>query len=88
VKRSYARRVSKIQPTSVVDHDNSGGPGRGLCPIQDPSLRVYFDRDIDSEYSGEWSSSADTPPSVSQVMSTPLYHDLWATMTGSWANDV
>lgn len=88
VKRSYARRVSKIRPTPVVDHDNLGGPGRGLCPLQDPSLRVYFDRDIASEYGGEWSSSADTPPSVSRVMSTPLYHDLWATMTGSWANDI
>lgn len=94
VKRSYVRRVEGIQPfTSLVDPALAKGPH---CPIKDASLRVYFDQDLDSaydssSYGGELGGSSTSPSDVHHSVSigtaTPLYHDLWATMTGTWAED-
>lgn len=62
----------------------------------DPSLNLYFDSDleIDSTYGGSWDlngGAAATPSTNSQSefgAHAPLYHDLWATMTGSWAEEI
>jgi hypothetical protein len=105
VKKSYERRVTKIEPNFVpVLQPNNIGIARGHCPVLDPSLNVYFDSDLDidldSSYGESWNLSGTpstnisgatlgTPPPSSYAMPTaPLYHDLWATMTGSWAEEI
>lgn len=105
VKKSYERRVAKIEPNFVtVLQSNNIGIARGHCPILDPSLNVYLDGDLNydlsSSYGGTWdlsgtpstdlgSATMVTPPPSSYAMPTaPLYHDLWATMTGSWAEEI
>lgn len=104
VKKSYERRVAKIEPNFVpIEQPNNIGIARGHCPILDPSLNVYFDSDIDmdSTYGGSWDLSGTPstnlsggptntplPPSSYALPTAPLYHDLWATMTGSWAEEI
>jgi hypothetical protein len=93
VKRSYVRRVDGIQPLPfLVDPDLAKGPH---CPIKDASLSVYFDQDLDSAYDsayggdmgGSSTSPSDAPHSAPNGIATPLYHNLWATMTGTWADE-
>lgn len=94
VKKSYERRVSKIQPNVVEVY--SAHIVKGHCPITDPSLSVYFDNGFDelgNWGSGDWTTAANTSgtastPSSSAAAYAPLYHDLWATMTGSWAEEI
>ncbi|KUJ19262.1 uncharacterized protein LY89DRAFT_731670 [Mollisia scopiformis] len=80
VKKSYERRLNKIQPEFFVD--NAMGVARGHCPVLDPGLSIYFSTP-DSTYGSSFDTGNSTP-SFSAIC-TPLYHDLWATMTGSWA---
>jgi len=93
VKKSYERRVAKIEPNFVpVLQPKNIGIAHGHCPILDPSL--------DSSYGGSWDlggtpstnlsgATMGTPPTSFYAMPTaPLYHDLWATMTGSWAEEI
>jgi hypothetical protein len=89
VKRSYISRVDSIQPTTfLVDPNLARGPH---CPMKDPNLSYFFDEELDSAYGGDPSGSsagsADMPHCSSGVMNTPLYHDLWATMTCTWAEE-
>lgn len=96
MKRSYARRIAKIEPKTFNPEYSTGtGLARGHCPILDPTLSQYFDLD---EYSlSNWDmagGSIDPSPQDTSVSSSSatlptgmLYHDLWATMTGSWANE-
>jgi hypothetical protein len=87
-KKSYERRVSKIEPGFlVVDHSNVIGVARGHCPILDPTLNPLFEIS-DSTYGGslELNESA-TPSASSTAASLPQYHDVWAVMTGSWAEE-
>lgn len=87
-KKSYERRVSKIEPGFlVVDHSNVIGVARGHCPILDPSLNPLFDIS-DSTYGGSYElSESATPSNSSTTASLPQYHDVWAIMTGSWAEE-
>jgi hypothetical protein len=96
VKKSYERRVAAITPKSfVVEMGNAVGAARGHCPMLDPNLAVYFDADLemgDSTYGGSWnltgSGLANTPASRNSATMPPVYFDLWATMTGSWAQEL
>jgi hypothetical protein len=65
----------------------------------DPSLATYFDSDLEmaySTYGGSWEytsgSLANTPASANVYTNNaplpPVYFDLWATMTVSWAGEV
>jgi hypothetical protein len=90
VKKSYECRVSDIQPNFfAAERGNGIGIARGQCPISDPSLSIYLDSD-DSSYGGSWNLSGGTvnTPSTNCTAGVPLYHDLWATMTGTWAEDI
>ncbi|KAH8672069.1 hypothetical protein BGZ60DRAFT_26753 [Tricladium varicosporioides] len=86
VKKSYERRVNAIRPESLpVDLGNGLGPVRGHCPILDPTLSPYFAvTPEDSTYSSSWDLS--TNSDLSHGSSRLVYHDLWATMTCSWAD--
>ena len=93
VKRSFVRRVDSIQPvTFLVDPSLARGPH---CPMKDASLSAYFDQEMememDSAYGGDLSgsgaSTAAMTPCTSGETGRPLYHDLWATMTCTWANE-
>ena len=92
VKRSYTRRVDSIQPTTfLVDPSLARGPH---CPMKDRGLSDYFDHELDSAYGGDLSGgsvgsvgSTGAPPGPSSAAYMPLYHDLWATMTCSWAQE-
>lgn len=87
VKRSYERRVDKIEPELLtMDPNNPSSFTRGHCPIMDPNLSVYF-RTPDSTYSSGSSFDTEGISTPSFTSSTLLYHDLWATMTGSWAEE-
>ncbi len=85
VKKSYLKRVSNIKPSA--EKGTLFNVARGHCPVMDPTLGVYFDA-VDSTYGssfdilggGGGSGTSSVAPSTA-----PLYHDLWATMTGSWA---
>ena len=97
VKKSYERRVAAIAPESfVVSKGKAVGPARGHCPMFDPSLAVYLESDLemeDSTYGGSWDFSgsqtvANTPPNPKNAAMPPVYFDLWATMTGSWAEEI
>lgn len=90
VKRSYIRRVDAIQPSNfAVDSSISREPH---CPMKDASLNAYFEQELDSGYGGDTSRSSvgslDVPPCASKVTGMPLYHDLWATMTCTWAKEL
>lgn len=87
-KKSYERRVSKIEPGfMVVDHTNVIGVARGHCPILDPTLNPLFDIP-DSAYEGSYElSDSTTPGSSSTAGYVPQYHDIWAVMSGSWAKE-
>lgn len=82
VKKSYERRVNNIV---VIEQTIPPIGVRGYCPMMDPKMDMFFGTPDSSYESG---SSFDTDgmstPSYGAV-NTPLYHDLWATMTGSWA---
>jgi hypothetical protein len=89
VKKSYERRVAQIEPGFlVVDHGKAIGVARGHCPILDPTLGPLFDIS-DSTYGGsfELSQGGTSSASTTSSSSAPLYHDLWATMTCSWAEE-
>ena len=94
VKKSYERRVSNIKPDFfIVDHGTAIGVARGHCPMLDPTLSVYFNNPLsdDSTYTGsfDFDGSASYPSSeIWRPANTPLYHDLWATMTCSWAEEI
>jgi hypothetical protein len=84
VKRSYERRVAKIAADFfTVEHGNVVGDFKGHCPMLDPNLTVYFDPGT-STYDGSFGLDGSVTSS-SSTSTVPLYHDLWATMTGSWA---
>lgn len=86
VKKSYERRVAKIEPGFFIMSDsNAIGIAAGRCPMMDPTLRVLFEESAFT-YDESFTMSA-TPASNSSSSTIPLYHDLWATMTGSWANE-
>jgi hypothetical protein len=89
VKKSYERRVSKIEPNSfIVDHGNVVGLARGHCPILDPTLSPLFDIS-DSTYGGSFDMTEFGTQSISTsgASKMPLWHDLWATMSCSWAEE-
>ncbi|KAG0647752.1 Transcription factor himD [Hyphodiscus hymeniophilus] len=101
VKKSYERRVAAIAPKSfIVEMGKAVGPARGHCPMLDPNLSVYFDQNLemqidDSTYGGSWDyMNGSTPESGAAYMNTtmapnpPVYFDLWATMTGTWAAEL
>jgi hypothetical protein len=84
VKKSYERRVNNIV---TIEQANVTGTGtaRGYCPMMDPKMDMFFGTPDSSYGSGSsFDTDGNSTPSFSAV-STPLYHDLWATMTGSWA---
>ncbi len=84
VKKSYEQRVSGIEPGIFV-HDVASVV-RGRCPIMDPSLKNYLDgATLNSE---EVFSLSDTHSSDASSVHMPLYYDVWATMTGSWASEI
>jgi hypothetical protein len=87
-KKSYERRVSKIKPGFlVIDHANVIGVARGHCPILDPTLNPLFEFS-DSTYGGSYQLSDSATPSASSTAAyVPQYHDVWAVMTGSWAEE-
>lgn len=88
VKRSYVRRVANIKPPTEIEYPSAArGPH---CPMKDPGLIDYLDNnDMDQAYGdmGWHSESSDVPSSAWRAAHMPVYHDLWATMTCSWAND-
>ena len=84
IKKSYDRRVSGIEAAFFVD--NVANAIRGRCPIMDPSLKNILDgATLNHE---ELFSLSDTPSSDASSVNMPLYYDVWATMTGSWASEL
>ncbi len=84
LKKSYERRVSVIEPGFFVN--DVASVVRGRCPIMDLSLKNYFDgATLNYE---EPFSLTDTPSSDACSVNVPLYYDVWATMTGSWASEI
>ena len=82
VKKSYERRVTKIEPRELAfDGENWVGAAGGHCPVLDPSFGAYFDA-ADSTSGGSFDFGGSGTPSVGAA-ATPLYHDIWATMTSS-----
>lgn len=97
MKKSYERRVAAIAPKSfVVEMGKAVGAASGHCPMLDPNLAVYLDNELvmeDSTYGDSWkftggASLANTPASATNAAMPPVYFDLWATMTGSWAEEI
>lgn len=81
VKKSYERRVNNI---ITIEQSNPIGV-RGYCPMMDAKLDMFFGTPDSSYESGSsFDTDGNSTPSFGAV-NTPLYHDLWATMTGSWA---
>jgi len=91
VKKSYERRVGNIKPESfVVEHGKAVGAARGHCPMLDPNLSSFLNSPEDSTYGGSFDLNANGSATTSdgQTFTTPLYHDLWATMTCNWAGEI
>lgn len=90
VKQSYERRVSKIGPQNFVSNDGTAVDDiKTRCPMFDPGMSHYLERQ--SETLSMWGPSpAGTSSGVSEssnASSSLRYHDLWATMTGTWAEE-
>lgn len=91
VKSSYEKRLSKIEPGFLVVDQNHviDVTARGRCPIFDPNLRPLFELS-DSTYGGSFGLNEDQSPSDSTTAALnppPHFFDIWATMTGSWAEE-
>lgn len=85
VKNSYERRVESIKPDFFVYETGSAvGISRDHCPMLDPSLNGYFESE-ERAYGTPYGSNGRGSSHASQ---TPRYHDLWATMTCSWAKEI
>lgn len=79
VKTKYDRRVAALNtpaPSTV--------PGTHGCPMFDPSLDQYLPM-WDSGFG--LSSNSAVPSRATEGQAQPMFHDLWATMTMSWATD-
>ncbi|RDL30129.1 uncharacterized protein BP5553_10407 [Venustampulla echinocandica] len=88
VKKSYEQRVADIQTRSfAVDHGNAVVTSRGHCPIRDPSLGPLFTSVEDSMYGDSFSLNPSEYSGVAFGSTQTPYHDLWATMSCSWANE-
>ncbi|PVH73568.1 hypothetical protein DL98DRAFT_594915 [Cadophora sp. DSE1049] len=85
VKKSYEKRILKLAPEPPIGHPLAT---TGHCPMMDYSLNVYFDPLVSMDPSSFDLSSSGTPSIESTTSAVPLYHDLWATMTGSWAEEI
>ncbi|KAH7348525.1 hypothetical protein BKA65DRAFT_398517, partial [Rhexocercosporidium sp. MPI-PUGE-AT-0058] len=84
VKKSYEKRISKLVPEPPIGNNYA----TGHCPMMDYSLNVYFDPLVSMDASSFDLSGSGTPSIESTASSVHLYHDLWATMTGSWAEEI
>ena len=84
VKKSYEKRISKLAPEPPIGHPLAT---TGHCPMMDYSLNLYFDPLASMDPSSFDPSGSGTPSIESTASAAPLYHDLWATMTGSWAEE-
>ncbi|KAK0121832.1 hypothetical protein ONS95_010113 [Cadophora gregata] len=85
VKKSYEKRIAKLAPEPPIGHPLAT---TGICPMMDYSLNAYFDPLVSMDASSFDLSSSATPSVESTAATVPLYHDLWATMTGSWAEEI
>jgi hypothetical protein len=72
----------------------AGSVMKGHCPVlHDKSLNVFWDKEVlDSTYGSGISPlgyEGSTPATETATATGPgfLYHDLWATMTGSWVDE-
>jgi hypothetical protein len=87
VKKSYERRVAKIEPGFfAINHGTVVGVARGHCPMHDPTLNIYFDK-TDSAYESSFDLSGNGSSASVPASTILVYHDLWATMTGNWAEE-
>ncbi|KAL2064298.1 hypothetical protein VTL71DRAFT_4792 [Oculimacula yallundae] len=84
VKKSYEKRIAKLMPEPPVGHTIT----TGHCPMMDYSLNTYFEPLVSMDASSFDISGSGTPSTEAPASSVPLYHDLWATMTGSWADEI
>ncbi|KAF0638691.1 hypothetical protein FPSE5266_11984 [Fusarium pseudograminearum] len=78
LKTKYNRRVAIL--TAPVLNEPLGHQG---CPMFDKDMQPYltaWDVDFDAQ-------SVLPTPNINTEGQQPMYHDLWATMTMSWAND-
>lgn len=55
----------------------------GFCPMLDAEVVNYLDRPVSALSTPNGSMETDTEHKGSTI---PIYHDLWATMTMSWAD--
>ncbi|KAH7412843.1 hypothetical protein BKA64DRAFT_339090 [Cadophora sp. MPI-SDFR-AT-0126] len=85
VKKSYEKRISKLAPEPPIGHPLAT---TGHCPMMDYSLNIYFDPLVSMDASSFDMTGSGTPSIESTASAVPLYHDLWATMTGSWAEEI
>ncbi|EXA40195.1 hypothetical protein FOQG_01262 [Fusarium oxysporum f. sp. raphani 54005] len=79
VKSKYDRRIAMLIAPSLT----SRGVGHQGCPMFDKDMQPYisaWDTDFDM-------NSAMLTPGLNTDGQQTMYHDLWATMTMSWAND-
>lgn len=91
VKKSYQRRVANIKPEISEPFGSKTGPLKRHCPMNDPDLSEYLELD-DSAYgcspyvlAGAIGSDASTPATIPPGS---LYHDIWATMTSNWVEEM
>ncbi|KAI9746482.1 MAG: hypothetical protein M1818_000195 [Claussenomyces sp. TS43310] len=98
LKDTFERRVSQI-PSRIFDYDEGGvvgifaGPDTGSvskrsshgCPMFEPSISGY----LKSWQEGGASNDRDMgrPDGKPQGSTVPVYHDIWATMTMTWASE-
>lgn len=78
LKTKYNRRVAIL--TAPVLNEPLGHQG---CPMFDKDMQPYltaWDAGFDAQ-------SVLPTPNINTEGQQPMYHDLWATMTMSWAND-
>lgn len=79
VKTKYDRRVAAMNTPAPSTFASTQG-----CPMFDPSLDQYLPM-WDAGFG--MSSSSSMPPRAKEGQSQVMFHDLWATMTMSWATD-
>ncbi|KAF4465284.1 hypothetical protein FALBO_7874 [Fusarium albosuccineum] len=82
VLAKYDRRLSTLMtPALTTAGAKESGGGIQGCPMFDRSMEQYI---------SAWDTGFDMSsvmPSHGQEGQQPVFHDLWATMTMSWAND-
>ena len=88
LNKSYSKRVAAIVPPHMpAAPPHPGVTSGGICPMKEPEFTEFLEAAFMQTSSEEQSPLSSETYSSSNSARTPVYFDIWSTMTGSWARN-